>query len=99
VGEGEDEAVNMKPATVRRLYIAALCCGLVAALLMTFVPPSITRYLPRDRAKKHATIQPALLLVPLVCHTAQRLVEEVGELVAADILILNIVLELLKVSR
>jgi hypothetical protein len=44
MGEGEEEAVDMKPATVRRLYIAALCCGLVAALLMTFVPPSVTRY-------------------------------------------------------
>jgi len=36
--------LTLKPVTVRRLYIAALCIGVVAALLMTFVPPSITHY-------------------------------------------------------
>jgi hypothetical protein len=34
----------MKPATVRRLSIWALRIGVVAGLLMTLMPPSITRY-------------------------------------------------------
>ena len=43
---GEDEGANdvtLTPAAARRLYIWALCVGVVAALLMTFLPPSITR--------------------------------------------------------
>jgi hypothetical protein len=45
VGEVEEAGdVTLRPATVRRLYIWALCIGVVAALLMTFFPPSIARY-------------------------------------------------------
>jgi hypothetical protein len=36
--------VTLTPAAVRRLYIWALCVGVVAALLMTFFPPGITRH-------------------------------------------------------
>jgi hypothetical protein len=36
--------VTLTPAAARRLYIWALCVGVVAALLMTFFPPSITRH-------------------------------------------------------
>jgi hypothetical protein len=35
--------VTLTPAAARRLYIWALCVGVVAALLMTFFPPSIAR--------------------------------------------------------
>jgi hypothetical protein len=44
---GEDEGANdvtLTPAAARRLYIWALGVGIVAALLMTFFPPSITRH-------------------------------------------------------
>ena len=45
LGEDEEGAVvTLTPVTVRRLYIAALCIGVVAALLMTFVPPSVSHY-------------------------------------------------------
>jgi hypothetical protein len=36
--------VTLTPAAARRLYIWALCVGVVAALLMTFFPPSIRRH-------------------------------------------------------
>lgn len=36
--------MTLTPAAARRLYVWALCVGVVAALLMTFFPPSITRY-------------------------------------------------------
>ena len=36
--------MTLAPAAARRLYIWALCVGVVAALLMTFFPPNITRY-------------------------------------------------------
>ena len=36
--------MTLTPAAARRLYIWALCVGAVAALLMTFFPPSITRH-------------------------------------------------------
>jgi hypothetical protein len=39
----------MTTAGVRRLYVAALWCGLAAALLMTLVPPSIGRYTTEGR--------------------------------------------------
>ena len=36
--------MTLTPTAARRLYIWALCVGVVAALLMTFFPPSITRH-------------------------------------------------------
>ena len=53
--------------------------------------------LPGDRAEQYTAIEPTLLLVPLVRHSTECLIEEIGELVAADILFLDVALELLKV--
>ena len=35
---------RLRPVIVWRLYVAAVSVGLLAALLMTFFPPDITRY-------------------------------------------------------
>src|SRR5207247_8664834 len=55
--------------------------------------------LPCDRAEYYTTIEPAFLLVPLVRYSTERLIEKIGKLVAADVLLLNICLEPLKIPR
>jgi hypothetical protein len=55
---GEGEARDMTTAGVRRLYVAALWCGLAAALLVTLVPPSIGRYTADRRGFLNLVTEP-----------------------------------------